>query len=213
MICVGLGANDFSKTLGIGFLNIAVYELKLPIYKKPDSKTKIDEVKIRRSSDGSWLFESNLVLKPAVIFAGSTDKEGRKNEASGLIAFHPKFRFRVLSVEGDYFKVVIDEEKWKSAYIKKSKEVLYITWAGFLKSVYCIEMKPLRIYDKIDGKMLVFLNSRRFYPFLVSKVQGDWAKIKQHPSYMYDKVIPKKGWVKWKEGEKLLVDVVEEVYE
>ncbi len=202
------------KSLGIGFLNINIENSKLFIYAKPDDKTLIDEILIKQSKDGSWVFKSKINLEPAIIFEGSTYEEGRENTEMGLIPFPPELRFRVLGIEKNYFKVVVDEEKWQIYYIKdKDNAMTYLTWEDFLKTVEFIELDPIKIYNNIDGKVILSLDTTECYPFNATKVQGDWIEIEQHPLYTYDKKIPKTGWAKWKDNNKLLINIIEGTYE
>ncbi len=205
-----------SKSLGVGFLTIPIHTTtQLYLYATITDKIS-EEIQIEQLGNGSWEFRTKIALEPEVIYGGSNNREAAENIARGLVPFPPQLRFRVLEIQDNYFKVVTNEEKWQTHYIKNNSiPMIYETWESFLKRVEFVELDTLKIYDKINGKVIFYSENENnnFIPFNVAKLQGKWIKINTHPLYSYSKTMPNSGWAKWQENNQLKIRITEETYE
>ena len=108
--------------------------------------------------------------------------------------------FLCVEKNNKYFKVIISKEKY--AFIKPSNKYIYYNWNDFLKnqitSVDCKNKNSL--FDKIDGKLINFKNLNFDDEIEIINVKDDWLNIK-------NTTINKNYWVKWKEKNKLLINL------
>lgn len=56
---------------------------------------------------------------------------------------------------------------------------------------------------------------RTYLPFAVTEVKGDWIKVKKGFGREFDFSVGVNydGWIKWREGTSLLIDIIEKTYE
>lgn len=88
----------------------------------------------------------------------------------------------------------------KYAYIKPSDKFIFYSWDEFLKKqVTSVESKNVStFFDKINGKSVSFKNMQSDDEIEIINVKDNWLNIKNVS-------INKTYWLKWKEGNKLLV--------
>lgn len=90
----------------------------------------------------------------------------------------------------------------KYAYIKPSDKFIFYSWDEFLKKqVTSVESKNKNIntfFDKINGESVSFKNMQSDDEVEVINVKDNWLNIR-------NTTINKTYWLKWKDGNKLLV--------
>lgn len=87
-------------------------------------------------------------------------------------------------------------------YIKPSDKFIFYNWNEFLKNqVISVESKNKSLnplFDKINGKPVVFKNLQSDDEIEVINVKDNWLNIR-------NTTINKNYWLKWKDGNKLLI--------
>jgi hypothetical protein len=108
--------------------------------------------------------------------------------------------FLCVEKNNNYYKVAISKGKY--AFIKPSDKYIYYNWNDFLKnhltSVDCKNKNSL--FDNIDGKVVIYKNINSDDEIEIINLKGDWLNIK-------NTTINKNYWVKWKEKNKLLINL------
>lgn len=116
--------------------------------------------------------------------------------------------FRCKSEERFWIEIIVNNETGESLWLKKSKAIDLNTWDGFLKEAFMISrndyLQEIRTQPNDEAKEIPFEGDECFQ---VKTVRGDWIQIFTAPHC--DDVGEgslKSGWIKWKEGNKLLID-------
>jgi len=109
------------KEMGLGLLNIT-FNTPLKLYKNPKNSIAFDVLTFSIDSlaetKGKLLFNSTSKLKPYRMLSGDSDKEGNEHLNRGLVRFDPELIFRVIEKTNDYFKIILNEDTFVTAYIK-----------------------------------------------------------------------------------------------
>lgn len=233
------------KEMGLGLLSIS-FKKSLKLYKSPNDSVIFDQLDFIKDSHpetrGRLLFESKITLTPYRMHSGDSDTMAQDHINRGLVRFGPELLFRVLEKTDTYFKIIIDENTFETAYLKIDPNYalytelsqvyanscsncpgsnynpdfyIYETWENYFKRLQFITIKGLDIYTNPDGIILLERNNEDFLPFQVAELKGDWIKVKKaklYASYFDDK-INYNGWVRWKNNMDILVDITEQTYE
>jgi len=236
---------NIEKEMGTGLLSLTLNK-PIKFYKNPKDSSAFDQLNFSIDSlpqtKGKLLFSSTSKLNPYRMLSGDSDKEGQEHINRGLIRFQPELIFRVLEKTKDFFKIIVNEDTFETAYMKinaqhaiytKLSQVfdnncsnctgssyntdyyLYETWENYFKRLEYITVDDLKIYDNPNGKLIFEQKNNDFLPFLISQVKGDWIQLKKHRLYKskYDKSMQYEGWVRWKSDMDILVNIVEQTYE
>lgn len=220
------GQENVTKKLGIGFL-YANTENPIPIYKNPKNSTPIDIIKFEKDKSGIMKFITSFNLKPYIIYGGVSYEDDKKN----VYNHFPVLAFRVIDTSKQYFKVVLNEQTFEEAFVKREKENVYYskqkdfvdyfdvnynskwflfeTWERILLNATNISFINLLIYDKPNGKLIYKqVNYTDYFPFITNECKGDWIKVIKKPGseFFFEKDTNYDGWVKWKENEVLNVN-------
>lgn len=229
------------QAIGLGLLTVNTY-YPIPLYKSEADDLPFDTLKFVTSKSGKTLFISEVELSPYLMSEGDSDEEGEEHLKMGLVRFGPELKFAVVDTGENFFRVIGNQAGMGEFVIKKEPGAVYYseerrlsdnscsncpgskynprwyvfeTWERYLKRVEFITKDSLFIYDVPDGKVLFENKDQTFLPFAVTEVKGEWIKLKKGfgresnfpADWKYD------GWIKWREGTTLLIDITERTYE
>jgi hypothetical protein len=124
-------------------------------------------------------------------------------------AFYPEYQiihFEVLGEIGNYYEVILNPENNTIKRIPKSSNWKFYTWEEYLNTVYLMygSDNPLRAAPEEDAKVIYKFND---YFFKVIEIKGDWVKIQCNDDCKKCDKGNLEGWIKWKDGERLLVSL------
>lgn len=111
---------------------------------------------------------------------------------------------RALTVSQNWIEVVVNEHDGRTAWILRHDLELRL-WHAFLLSVVAVETldpatNPIRIKPLDHAAILADGANALLKPLAV---RGDWLLVETHQ--MADRIQPT-GWIRWREGDRLLVD-------
>lgn len=229
------------QAIGIGILTVNT-QYPIPLYKNEADELPFDTLKFERSRSGKTLFVTDVKLQPYLMNEGDSDKEGEEHLKMGLIHFGPELVFSVVDTGASYFRVISNQASGEEIVIKKVPGAVYYseermlsenncsncpgskynphwyifeTWERYLKRVEFITQDSLVIYDQPAGKPIFQQKDQTFLPFGVTEVKGDWLKVKKGfgRESNFDNGKNYDGWIKWRAGTNLLIDITERTYE
>ena len=213
--------------VGLGTLDISFHQ-PVALYRTENDETPVDMLFFKRSWSGVWHYKTKLLksFQPYIMFGGDSNKEAKAHVRGGLIRFPPVLSFRVLEVNDDYYRVVLDESSFETVVIRKKTDYavlprrdllgypslpkdkpykgyyIYETWEHLLlraENVYFND--NYTVYDAPEG-IAVFENTESDR-FKIIEISGDWIKIQEK-----EKGSPE-SWVRWKNETKILVKIIE----
>jgi hypothetical protein len=229
------------QALGIGLLTVNT-GYSIPLYKHETDDLPFDTLRFETSKSGKTSFIAKIKLQPYLMSEGDSDKEGEEHVKMGLVRFGPELKFSVVDTGESYFRVVYNHTSREELVIKKEPGAVYYseermvsdnncsncpgskynprwyvfeTWERYLKRVEFITKDSLTIYDHPGGKLIFEQKDQTFLPFTVSQVRGDWIKVIKGfgRESNFDGLSNYNGWIKWREGSNLLIDITERTYE
>lgn len=130
-------------------------------------------------------------------------EEDKKHSTNTVITEeYQVFAMKCLSQDKIYYKVI--QDNGKTGFIKKdNSKIQFETWEEHILNLFSvgfeIKTNPL-LKNPILTSEKIALNPDEFYH--PSKIQGDWLQVKwgNEGSWNY-------GWIKWKEKNKLLIEL------
>ena len=208
-----LKKQDDVGTVGVGLLIFPKAE-NIPLYTSLQT-TPFDTIRIIRITDGvqkgSYEFRTRKLrhsLDPHLLLRGSSDLESKASIESGGSPSGPKLEFRVVWHNDTTYEVIVSERKKTTAIIKLNGGNPYFeTWEYYLKRVASVgvldsDNNDLAIYDRPDGNRL---NVNSQYTLRVLEVKGYWVQVAENNQIV--------GWVKWRDKDKLLISMNEQLIE
>jgi len=138
------------------------------------------------------------------------DYHKRKNwlqpEVMQVDAYHLNFRCK--SQTEKWFEVVVNNEKGSTMWLKRSEQTKFQSWKEYLISMFGIarlNAKIQGIYEAPDeGAKKIETQGKDC--FQVRDMKGDWIEIySSDECNSEDRTEIKSAWIKWKEGEKILI--------
>jgi hypothetical protein len=157
------------------------------------------------NEDGSLWYEFTFY------YDDSDGKFEYENENFEPFAFHPDHFLLALKCVGEdksRYEVIVNEENRLKKFVKKDDIVLkFQTWENHILKTFAVDFNrkdnPLR--EKPDGKEKVvdLPKETTFHPV---ELKGDWLKVGWDSSKKEGKETGF-GWVKWKENQKLLIEL------
>ena len=227
--------------IGLGLLTVNT-QFSIPLYKNEADELPFDTLKFESSKSGKTLFVSGVKLKPYIMSEGDSDKEGEEHLKMGLVRFGPELKFCVIDTGESYFRVISNQVSREEFVIRKDPGAVYYaeermlsdnscsncpgskynprwyvleTWERYLKRAEFVTKDSLVIYDLPGGKAIFENKDQTFLPFAVTEVKGDWIKVKKGfgRESNFDTGRNYDGWIKWREGTTLLIDIIEKTYE
>ena len=240
--CKGARSNPVEpKAIGLGLITVNT-SYPLPLFKQGTDRIPFDTVKFELKKSGVTRFISKVKLGAYLMTVGDSYEAGQENINRGLVRFGPVLKFRVLDTTASSYTIVTNEQTWETMVIKKDpsnayytserelddnncincpgskynpKWSIYETWERYLRRVEYITSEKLVIYDKPNGKVIFENKENTFLPFGVEAVQGEWIKLKKGfgRESNFDGGKNYAGWIKWRDGARILIDIVEHTYE
>jgi hypothetical protein len=229
--------NRDHKAAGLGLLSVNT-QYPIPLYQREKDQIPVDTLRFGINETGSISFVSHIKLKPFRMSAGDSGKEGEKNVRQGLVPYQAQLKFCVIEAGETYFRVITNGETMETFVIKKdvnsvyfkdarllddnrsganynSRWYLYETWERYLKRVEYITKAKVMIYNTPEGKAIFENKSGAFLAFVVTDVKGEWIRIAARGSQGGLSPAAKKleGWTQWRQGDKMLIDIIERSYE
>ena len=123
-----------------------------------------------------------------------------------LIPIHNKldygiFYLRLKRLGKEYFEVIVNETTGKTAYVLRESGKA-ILWPEFLLNIHSVEFisENQKVYDNPKIKSAGRIYDRPF--FRPRYIEGDWMEVEILDE---DFKIIGKGWICWKEDDKLLI--------
>lgn len=234
----GQNYENENEVIGIGRLQVSL-NCNIPIYINLDELAPYDTIKFSREKigekKGKFKIQTNtsLNIAPLNYWAGDSDKEKEQNINHGLVYFAPALAFKVLKYNENKFEIVVNEKTNKTVVIRTDehhvlyqtgkpywemshnssssdeKWFLYETWDTYLKRMYRIRIPDkLKMYDSYKGNEL----DKAFEYGTVVEVNGEWVKIKQLRRGLKKNEILKTVWIKWTDGRKIMIGLIEAIY-
>ena len=230
-------SKTYQTTASLGLLSVNT-QYPIPLYKNESDQIPFDTLIFRTNKSGSISFISKIKLSPYRMGAGDPDEEGENNVRRGLVRNLPDLKFCVTETDGSYFRVITNQKTMETFVIKKDVNskyyteqktldddgsgskynpnwYVYETWERYFKRAEYIIKTNLIIYDIPNGKAIFENKSGAFLGFVVTEVNGEWIRIKVRDGQIGDSTNTHKleGWTQWRQGNKMLVDVIERTYE
>ena len=116
--------------------------------------------------------------------------------------------FEVMNKDGTFYEVLVNPDKGVTKRLSlKSSQFNYFSWEEYLKRLYLSydpNSNPLRKFPDGQSEIVYKYND---YFFKVIEVKGDWVKIKCSSDCKLCDKGDLAGWVKWKYGKKLLIEI------
>lgn len=230
-----------NKPIGIGLLTVNT-EFPIPLYKSVNDTIPFETIEFKINRKGVTKFITKLDLNPYFMYEGDSYEESRGRRNMGLVGLAPELKFRVIDSTETTFTVITNEIKNTAFIIKIDPKGVYYksphefyenncincpgsvynpkyytfeTWERYLKRLEYIEKDNLQIYDKPNGNIIFENKNNDFLPFNIVEVEGDWIKLKKasgRESY-FDENQNYDGWTQWKDGNTILIQIVEVTYE
>ncbi|KIC02076.1 hypothetical protein OA88_11075 [Flavobacterium sp. JRM] len=196
LLFLTLSISAFAQTnLGIGLIAIKFNDKTvLPFYSSINDKQPIKTIRFFNDETiNSWniqdLKNQQKWLKPEILWLD-----------------YNFFIFRCEKQEKDWFKIIVDNESGKSLWIKKSKNTEFRDWEKYLQDMFRISRKSKadKIYKlpNTNSGTIKYLGEECFQ---VKSMKGDWIEIFTSECDDVKSEI-KSGWIKWKNGNTLLIE-------
>ncbi|UZR97521.1 hypothetical protein [Chondrinema litorale] len=121
------------------------------------------------------------------------------------------FVFRCISDSNDWFEVLVNQDSGQTYWIKKQDILIFNTWEEYLKSMFSIarlstEKQSIWESPSFNSQEIEYEGEDCFQ---VKSMKGEWIEI-YTPSHCIDKNIIKKGWIRWRDNNKILVEYYSE---
>lgn len=142
------------------------------------------------------------------------DSDGKfeyANENFTPFSFHQDYFVLALKCVGEdknRYEVIVDEETGLKKFVRKDDATLkFETWEKHILKTFAVdfnrEQNPLREVPEGQVKTAVLPKEATFHPV---EINGEWLKVSWDSSKKAGKN-DKSGWVKWREDNKILVEL------
>jgi len=110
---------------------------------------------------------------------------------------------RMVAESENWYEVEVNEKTMATKFVaKKNSNWVKTEWEYWLyKDLFEITKDQSTLYDKPNGKPIEGTTNKNFRGLQIYKLKGDWAFVRGRVN-VREKTY--KGWVKWREGRKLL---------
>lgn len=125
---------------------------------------------------------------------------------------YSQFVFRCMSVQGNWLKVVVNNENGETLWIKKNNLTTLRNWENYLKGMFGVARLPdhkqkIRSSPTDSSEEITYQGQDCFQ---VKSMKGDWIEIFTadycDDSYTDSETKIKSGWIKWRQGNNLLIE-------
>jgi hypothetical protein len=159
--------------------------------------------------------DGSLWYKFTYYYDESDGKFEYANDNFRPFAFHPDYfllALKCVSKANGRDEVIVNEETGLRKYVKANDPVLkLVTWEEHVMNVFAVafnreDNSPL---EAPSGQMkkVALSNAEPFFQPI--EIKGEWLKVKWKTTNEMERKEPKydSGWIRWKEGESLLVEL------
>jgi len=125
---------------------------------------------------------------------------------------YSQFVFRCIKVQDNWLKVIVNNENGETLWLKKDDLTTFRNWEDYLKEMFGVARLPdqkqkIRSLPTDNSEEIIYQGQDCFQ---VKSMKGDWIEIITadycDESYTDSKSKVKSGWIKWRQGNKLLID-------
>ena len=125
---------------------------------------------------------------------------------------YSSFIFRCKSQTKDWYELIVNNKNGQTLWLKKSAVTKYSSWKTFLSGMFGVsrlsdKKQVIRISPDDQSEGINYIGNDCFQ---VKSMKGDWIEIFTadycDDSYTDSKTKIKSGWIKWREGNKLLIE-------
>jgi hypothetical protein len=120
------------------------------------------------------------------------------------------FVFRAIARRKNWYRVTVNNETGKSYWLRKQKVARFKTWEQFLTGMFGVKRataQKIRRAPSPNSPEIKYLGKDCFQ---VKGLRGEWLEIFSagycDEDYTNGKTPLKSGWIKWRNGNKLLID-------
>jgi hypothetical protein len=120
------------------------------------------------------------------------------------------FVFRGATSHGNWLKVMVNNETGETLWLKKKHSTTYKNWENYLKEMFQVTRltsEPQKI-RRAPANNAAAIRYKGQDCFKVISMKGEWIEISTadycDDSYTDSKTKIKSGWIKWRQGNKLL---------
>jgi hypothetical protein len=185
-------------TLGVGIVKIEFDGTTvIDFYDKPTDKTQSKRIEFFNDPAINSFNIKNL------------DKERTWLNPEKLWLDYFQFAFRCKTKTSEWLEVVVNEGTGQTLWIKQTKEIKFLTWENYLKDMFGVtrlenEKQKIRTSRSDNGQEIKYEGTDCFR---VKTLKGEWIEIftPDHCDAYGGKTQIKSGWIKWKRGNKLLI--------
>jgi hypothetical protein len=184
-------------TLGIGLLSVSFNEKTvIPFYSKLNDKFPVKTIEFFNDQTiNSWniknLESQKEWLNPEVLWL----------DYSPLV-------FRVKSKSDQGFQVIVNDKTGQTYWVKRNKSMTFLTWETFLKNMFSVARlnASAQKIRKLPYENAGQINYNGKDCFQIKSIKGDWIEIFTADHCDENKSKIKTGWLKWRQGNKLLIE-------
>jgi hypothetical protein len=122
------------------------------------------------------------------------------------------FIFRCKSLADDWVEIIVNNETGKNLWLKKSEVAKFSNWETYLQGMFGVarlsdQNQKIRKQPSDSSEEIKYSGGDCFQ---VKSMNGDWIEIYTaeycDESYTDSKTKIKSGWIKWRQGNKLLIE-------
>ncbi len=196
-----LTSNLLAQTdLGLGLVSIHFDDnTTLHFYTTPNDKEPIETIQFFNDQTiNSWNIQ-DLELKEWL-------------SPERLMLEDSQFVFRCITVQDNWLKVIVNTENGESLWLKKSDLTKFVNWGDYLVEMFSVARLPDQNQKirSLPTDISEEINYQGQDCFQVKSMKGDWIEIFTaeycDESYTNSTTKLKSGWIKWREGNKLLIE-------
>ncbi|MGZ9675643.1 hypothetical protein [Flavobacterium sp. GNP001] len=140
------------------------------------------------------------------------DKQKKWLKPEILWLDYSQFVFRCIAVQDNWLKVMVNNESEETLWLKKSDLTTFRDWGNFLKEMFGVariidKQQKIRTLPSESSEEIMYEGQDCFQ---VKSIKGDWIEIFTadycDESYTESETKIKSGWIKWRQGNKLLIE-------
>jgi hypothetical protein len=185
------------EILGVGLIKIQFDDKPvIDFYKKPTDDVFRHRIQFYRDSISKGLRikdfdEVSHWLKPEVLWLDDF-----------------QFNFRCKSVKEGWYEVVVNNENGHTFWIRNDRSTKFISWEEYLRDMITISRTPYysqKIRTQPDEKSDAIAYEGQDC-FQVKSLRENWIEIFTPPTCSASQTKVASGWIRWRNGNKLLID-------
>jgi len=125
---------------------------------------------------------------------------------------YSSFVFICKTLTNDWFEVIVNNENGESLWLKKSELAKFSSWETYLLEMFGVarlsdESQKIRQQPNDSSEEIKYSGQDCFQ---VKSMNGDWIEIFTadycDESYTDSKTKIESGWIKWRQGNKLIIE-------